>query len=334
MPTVSKPRIVVIAAMLLGLPLLGAATAQTQHAGATTNAKIIAAEAWAFPAYPPLAVLQAPPQHPQQPVHVTGSARSYTEAQLSNASPDWFPQDHPLAPAIVAIGREPAAKRCAECHLINGTGVPATASLMGLPKAYILEQFAAFRAGQRGAGAPRTTQDMAGEARSVTDAEVDQAANYFSGLKFVPRTRVIETATVPKVHWKYLVQVANKSGIREPLGNRIIETPENTDDYLHFNDRTAYIAYVPPGSIARGAALAAKGKGAAAACESCHGAQLQGVGTIPALAGRSPTYIVRELILFRTGQRSNPQAAPMVQEASQLTVNDMIAVAAYAASRK
>jgi cytochrome c553 len=80
--------------------------------------------------------------------------------------------------------------------------------------------------------------------------------------------------------------------------------------------------------------IAAKGVRAAPACESCHGANLQGVGIIPPLAGRSPTYIVRELILFRTGQRSNPQAAPMRMEASQLSINDMVAVAAYAASRK
>ncbi len=61
---------------------------------------------------------------------------------------------------------------------------------------------------------------------------------------------------------------------------------------------------------------------------------MQGAGNIPPLAGRSPTYIVRELILFRTGKRSNPEAAPMRLEASQLSVRDMIAVAAYAASRK
>jgi cytochrome c553 len=91
---------------------------------------------------------------------------------------------------------------------------------------------------------------------------------------------------------------------------------------------------VPPGSIARGAVIAARGTGAATACESCHGAKLQGMGIIPPLAGRSPTYIARELILFRLGQRSNPEAAPMQLEAAQLTVNDMIAVAAYAGSRK
>jgi cytochrome c553 len=49
---------------------------------------------------------------------------------------------------------------------------------------------------------------------------------------------------------------------------------------------------------------------------------------------RSPTYIVRELIRFRLGQRTNPGAAPMRFEVSHLTLPDMIDVAAYAASRK
>lgn len=98
--------------------------------------------------------------------------------------------------------------------------------------------------------------------------------------------------------------------------------------------RFGFVAYVPPGSIARGAAIAAKGIGQAQACETCHGADLRGVGNIPPLAGRSPTYIVRQLILFRLGGRVNAAAVPMREEASHLTLKDMIAAAAYAASRK
>lgn len=319
--------------VLLGASLFGAAMAHAQNAGAVTGSEIAAAETWAFPQFPPPSVLQAPRPHPQRLVHMAGSTRSYTEAQLDAGAPDWFPQDHPAMPEIILHDHKPT-RHCAECHLVNGTGVPATAQLMGLPKAYILEQFAAFRAGQRGAGGPRTTQDMAKEARDVNDADLQLAADYFSSLKFVPRTRVIETASVPKMRWNFFVQVPDKSGTREPIGARIIETPVSFSDYQYNNDRTAYIAYVPPGSIARGAVIAAKGVRAAPACESCHGANLQGAGIIPPLTGRSPTYIVRELILFRTGQRSNPQAAAMRVEASQLGINDMVAVAAYAASRK
>lgn len=236
-------------------------------------------------------------------------------------------------PQIILHDHKPT-RPCAECHLVNGAGVPATAQIMGLTKAYILEQFDAFRHGQRGTSAPRTTQDMANEARNVSAADLQLAADYFSQLNFVPHTRVVETATVPMMHWKYFVQVPDTSTAREAIGERIVETPVSFDDYQHGSDRTTYIAYVPPGSIARGEVLATRGDGATPACESCHGAKLQGVGIIPPLAGRSPTYIVRELILFRTGQRTNPEAAPMRQEASQLSVDDMIAVAAYAASRK
>ena len=83
-----------------------------------------------------------------------------------------------------------------------------------------------------------------------------------------------------------------------------------------------------------GAVIASKGTVKALPCESCHGPTLRGVGGIPPLAGRSPTYIVRELIRFRLGQRTNPGAAPMQLEASRLTLKDMIDVAAYAASRE
>jgi len=177
-------------------------------------------------------------------------------------------------------------------------------------------------------------QFMASEARHLSDSDLQLAADYFAKLKFTSRTRVIESGTVPRTHWAHFMLVPDPSELREPIGNRIIETPTNIGLTELRDPRAGFVAYVPPGSIARGALIAAKGKGAAPACESCHGANLQGAGIIPPLAGRSPTYIVRELILFRTGQRTNPEAAPMRTEASQLSVKDMIDVAAYAASRK
>ena len=96
--------------------------------------------------------------------------------------------------------------------------------------------------------------------------------------------------------------------------------------------RSAIASCAPAASAAPGASIAAKGAGAALPCEACHGASLQGVGNIPPLAGRSPAYIVRELLLFRTGARRNAQALPMRREASHLTVRDMVAAAAYIAS--
>jgi cytochrome c553 len=333
---------IAFAAVVFSMCASGAATT-TASGGATSSsdAAIHAAEAWAFPVFPPPPDPHAPKPRPDphKVLHVTGSAVSYTQAQMDGMDDaDWFPQDHPPAPQIVKVGRKPT-RPCALCHRISGAGVPATATLDSLPKAYILEQVEAFRAGQRGMGGPETAHDMVEEARALTPADLQQAVDYFSSTPFVPRVHVIETASVPKTHWKYFVLVPDKGGAREPIGERIIETPVNFRDYENRDARVGYVAYVPIGSIARGTLIAAQGKGPAASCESCHGTKLEGrtmpgIGVVPPLAGRSPTYIVRELILFREGNRSDPAAAPMRAEAAALTVPEMIDVAAYAASRK
>jgi cytochrome c553 len=307
----SKVSIVVVMFSLLAA---GVATAAKNSGSASSDAAIRAAEVWAFAEFPPPADPHAPKPDPRKVLHVTGSAVTYTQAQMDGMDDaDWFPQDHPPAPQIVKVGRKPA-RPCAECHTISG-------------------------AGERGLGGPATARDMSDEARALTPADLRQAADYFSSTQFVPRVHVIETASVPKTHWKYFVLVPDKSGEREPIGQRIIETPINFSDYSLSDGRVGYVAYVPPGSIARGASTAANGNGSVASCVSCHGAKLEGqtlpgIGVVPPLAGRSPTYIARELILFREGRRTDPAAAPMRAEASALTVPEMIDVAAYAASQK
>ncbi|MGH8113589.1 MAG: c-type cytochrome [Rhodanobacteraceae bacterium] len=329
---IGSRKVAVVAAGAAGLLCASIAMTQTTSAP-SSNAAFINAEAWAFPVFPPPPDPHAPKPDSSKALHVAGSPVSYTQAQLDGMDDaDWFPQDHPPAPHIVKVGRKPA-RPCAECHTISGTGVPATADLESLPKAYIQEQLAAFHAGQRGMGGPATAHDMVEEARALTSSDETQAIDYFSATKFVPRVHVVETATVPKTHWKYFVLKPDKSGAREPIGERIIETPVDFNDYSLSDGRVGYVAYVPPGSIEAGEKIAARGVGAAPACESCHGAKLQGVGDIPYLAGRSPTYIARELILFREGKRINPGAEPMRTEVSHLTLKDMIDVAAYAGSR-
>ena len=136
-------------------------------------------------------------------------------------------------PQIVAQGRKPVLS-CALCHRPNGGGFPDTASLAGLPKAYILEQINAFRSGERGKalGGKRAQgsiigQEMAEEARGISNTELQQAATYFSTMTLKPNLRVIETATVPKTHWHRWVLVPDTGDTREPIGERIIETPAN-----------------------------------------------------------------------------------------------------------
>lgn len=323
------------------LPMLLAALATglstfvfAQSAPTPPDAELRAAMEWAFPLNPPPAA-HAPMPDMHKPLHVPGSARTYTLADYDHmfGAPDWFPQDHPPMPRIVARGRKPAWA-CAYCHLPTGQGRPENAPLAGLPAAYIVEQVRAFRSGERMTGRPETAKWMPAEARKVTDADLKLAAGYFSSLQYKPWTRVIETASVPKTHVAHWMLVADTDGAREPIGDRIIETSTDVARTELRDTRFGFVAYVPPGSIARGAAIAAKGIGQAQACETCHGADLRGVGNIPPLAGRSPTYIVRQLILFRLGGRVNAAAVPMREEASHLTLKDMIAAAAYAASRK
>ena len=328
-----KRRNVLRAAVLLATAACYAA-ALAQTAPLAPDAEIRAAMAWAFPLNPPPDP-HVPKPDMHKPLHVPGSARTYTLADYGDMfnAPDWFPEDHPPMPRIVARGRKPAWA-CAYCHLPTGQGRPENAPLAGLPAAYIIEQVRAFRSGERVTGRPETAKWMPAEARNVTDADLKLAADYFSKLTFKPWTRVIETATVPKTHVAHWMLVPDADGAREPIGERIIETSTDIARTELRDTRFGFVAYVPPGSIARGAGIASKGNGAAQACESCHGANLQGAGMYPPLAGRSPTYIVRQLILFSTGQRNNAEAVPMKLEASQLSVGDMIDVAAYAASRK
>lgn len=326
------------------LPAFGATATAANHNTAPADAAIRAAETWAFPQLwspdPSAPRTKLPQSAANTVLRIPGSTRRYTSGELDGnfVAPDWFPQDHPPAPHVVLYGRKPAWA-CGACHYPNGAGDIASPTLAGLPKAYILEQIAAFRSGERGKGELDAAHEMAEEARNLDDADLQQAADYFSGLKLAQIRRVVETATVPKTHWEYFVHVPDHDGAREPIGERIIEVPNDQKLYELGDERTGFVAYVPPGSIARGALIAAQGQGSAASCESCHGAKLEGqtlpgIGIAPPLAGRSPTYLVKELILFREGKRTNAATAPMRAEASQLTVPEMIDVAAYAASQK
>jgi cytochrome c553 len=56
------------------------------------------------------------------------------------------------------------------------------------------------------------------------------------------------------------------------------------------------------------------------------------VGPIPGLAGRSPSYLVRQLYDFQHGARAGPWSPLMAPNVIKLTLDDVVALAAYAAS--
>jgi cytochrome c553 len=53
---------------------------------------------------------------------------------------------------------------------------------------------------------------------------------------------------------------------------------------------------------------------------------------VPPIAGRSPSYLLRQLLGFAAGSRSTPEAAPMRAVAAALGLADKIAAVAYAGS--
>jgi len=279
--------------------------------------------------------------------HVPGSTGTYTLKQVQNlfGVPDWHPGEHPPMPEIVSHGRRPGVFACGYCHLPTGLGRPENSSIAGLPAAYIVEQIADFRSGARKSAEPRMgpPAGMIRVAKAATDAEVQAAAEYFSALKLKPWIRVVETNTVPKTEVSGNMLVVSKGGGTEPIAGRIIETPENLEREELRDTDSGFIAYVPVGSIERGKTLVTTGgarvvggriaPGITIPCETCHGPDLKGLGNVPALAGRSPSYLVRQLYDFQHHTRFGPGAELMKAAVARLSVDDMTAIAAYLASR-
>jgi cytochrome c553 len=269
--------------------------------------------------------------------HVPDSTAGWTFTQLQDFffAADWHPEDHPAMPEIVAHGRKPEVFACGFCHRANGPGGPENASLAGLPEAYIVQQMADFKSGARKSLTPERHPPalMSAVAKAATDAEVALAAAYFSHLKPRKLITVVETDVVPKTHVVGWVLSPVNERDKEPIGHRIIETPKDVEQFESRDARSEFVAYVPAGSVAKGAALAKSGgNGKTTQCVLCHGPDLKGLGLVPGIAGRSPSYLVRQLYDFQQGKRAGVVAAPMAAAVSKLDEDDAISLAAYAAS--
>ena len=298
----------------------------------------------------PIASQQPPPpsSYPEQPVvsappddgvlkRVPGSAADMTLTQIRNLNlaPDWHPSDHPPMPSVVAQGRKPDMFACGYCHYPNGQGRPENASLAGLSAGYISQQMADFKSGQRKSSEPkmRAVALMVANAKAATDEDVMISANYFSGITYKPWVRVVETEDVPKTSVSGFMLVPIEGGGMEPIGQRVIEVAEDLARTSVRDSRSGFVAYVPIGSIKKGERLVnAGGRGATAMCASCHGTGLKGQGDIPPLAGRSPTYTLRQLYDFQSGARAGQSSALMRDAVSKLTIADMVSIVAYTAS--
>jgi len=336
--------------------LIAAAHAQTPAPSKPAAAKPIAAQPAAEPKLPypdwlfPVddetlrAAKRPPPKEPKEPpklddvelLTIPDSDQKFTLARINDHfnAPDWNPAGHGPMPDIVAKGRKPKVIACAFCHTPTGQGRPENSALAGLPEAYIKEQLEAFRSGQRPPVGPAIyapSQGMQAVAAALTDQEIDESARYFAQQKLARRHYVVEGINIPRAEaaaWVY-----KEVDGTEDLGERLVEVAPDITRHERRDPKMQYTVYAPPGSLMRGKLLATTGdKGKTPICSTCHLSKLEGTDKIPPIAGRSPTYLLRQLIAFKNGTRRNEAAKQMDAVVEKLELEDMIALAAYVGS--
>jgi cytochrome c553 len=268
-------------------------------------------------------------------IRVPSTEKTMTRYQVrgNEEIPDWHPEDHrgPV-PQVVKVGRfKENVRACGFCHLADGAGRPENAPVSSLPIAYFVQQMEDFKNGLRRNADPgkTNTNNMILYARNATAEEVRAAAEYFAAQPYPKRIKVVESRTAPKVivtDGVHMPVVGDGAGM-VPLGNKIVEVPDNNLQAAVRDTRMAWTAYVPVGSVSKGKAVAARHQ-----CAMCHGANMEGLGPIPPLAGRSPHYMTRQMFDMKSGTRHGPWSELMKPVVDKMTVEDILSVAAYAGS--
>ncbi|MEO8018196.1 MAG: c-type cytochrome [Pseudomonadota bacterium] len=323
-------------------PAPSAATPAAAPAVPAAAAPPIELPEWLFPVDPNSLVKNPQPVKLDdvEQLDIPGSDQKFTQARINDPynAPDWHPNDHIPMPDIVAKGRKPAAMACAYCHTPTGQGRPENSALAGLPEGYIKEQLLDMRSGKRKPTGPEVYKPswaMHALAKNLTDAEIDESAKYFAQQKLKRRHYIIESLRIPRAEraaWIY-----EEVGGTEDLEGRLLEVTSELVRHERRDDRLQYTVYVPPGSQARGKRLATKGEGEekgakTQVCATCHLANLKGTDKIPPIAGRSPTYLLRQMLAFRNGTRVNEVSPQMTPVLEKLTLADMVDLAAYVGS--
>jgi cytochrome c553 len=292
---------------------------------------------WAYTPPPPPGTPPAPSALPTDDtaiVKLPGTDKTMTRVALRGQKEivDWHPEDRRgQAPPVVKNGRE-GVRACGFCHLADGTGRPENAPVNGLHPTYFIQQMDDMKNGLRRSADPRkaNTNTMIGFAKAATAEEVRAAAEYFAAQPYPKRIKVIESRTAPKVRLQggmHMAIPAAEGGGMESIGDEIVEVPDDNLRAEARDTRMAWTAYVPVGTLNKGKQLSAKHQ-----CSVCHGANLEGLGPVPPLAGRSPSYTMRQLFDMKNGARRGPWSELMKPIVSGMSVQDMMALSAYAAS--
>ena len=294
------------------------------------------------------------PAEQTKPRQARGSRATYSLVDVRDGHDviDWFPQDHPSPmPPIIkngpSAGTGNTARGCGSCHLPNGKGRPENAPPAGLPVAYFMRQLQDFRNGLRRSADPRKPNtEHDDRSREGDDRRRDE------GVGRVLRGDQVDAVDPRrrKRHWcrrrasSATCFCAATHERTEPIAGRIIEVPEDMEQAETLrNPRSGFVAYVPPGSIEKGRDLVTTGGMRVVGNRSfrarrrractCHGLDLMGVADVPPIAGRSPSYIVRQMWDIQQGARNGAAVQLMKQAIANLNGEDLVAVASYVSSR-
>jgi cytochrome c553 len=260
---------------------------------------------------------------------------------------------NPHAPSIG--GLKPAAAlavECAGCHGADGKGVGAFPGLLGKDAAYLAAEMKKYKAGAR--QNPMMTPII----QVLSDRDIDVLAEYYATLgdksAAAPAAPDAESAAVVQLTAKcigchgaggqgagefpplagkdaaYLIdQLKNyKSGVRQnpmmvPIAKGL------TDEQIEMLGK--YYATLGAGSAAAPGAPSATAPAVNAKCVGCHGAEGQGVGAFPALAGKETAYLIDQLHNYKSGARDNPMMTPL---AKGLTDEEIEKLAGYYSALK
>ena len=198
------------------------------------------------------------------PKHLAGSSLEFTTAQIRDGfgPADWFPGDHPAMPEIVAHGRRPDIRACALCHYPNGKGRAENAPIAGYPVAYFIQQMTDFKNGKR-----KSSDSAEGKYERHDHVCQGDDGRRDQGKRRVLRLDAMDTVDQSGGN-QYRPQDSHlgrpfpraAGDKKEPIGDRIIEVPENTEaTETYRNPRSGFIAYVPTGSVKKGEALVTSG---------------------------------------------------------------------------
>ena len=327
---------VAVAIGAISVVILGASIVAQQQAAPTPAAPIPAGlPDWAYTPPPPAGSPPPPSALPADDtvaVSIPGTTKTFTRGQLraQKETMDWYPEDrHGTIPDIARFGKQ-GVRQCTLCHLPDGSGRPENAPISTYHPTYFMQQMQDFRDGLRKSADPRkaNTNVMIGFAKATT------REGGYGG-------RAMLCAASPAPHQSGRVEDRAKGAAQGRMhgcpgerGRRMVPIPAGGSSRSRTTicrprpaTRACWTAYVPPGTLNRGKQVAAKYQ-----CATCHGADLGGIGPVPALAGRSPSYTMRQIFDMKTGARRGPWAELMKSIVTSMSVQDMMAVSAFAAS--